>query len=371
MRVIFFYVSWKNGFGGRIPWNPDIKSRNYYASRFLEEGYYLLLKHLQYLKIIDEALVFIESRDSPGFFDCRPLYGYVVPSIEDVQPFLREDDIIFVRGGWKHWHDILIKWKKDGHWTMIYAANTGRQRWKFWDIVLSDLTDKISTDKTGRIFYPFRKPINEEIFYKSKIPYDPKYDVMIGGSRIHDRKGQWRSIDALIAYQRLFKENLKAILPGPWSKGVETNKIRYKISQHNLDVYSPGTMSREDLAVAMNQTHIFTHLGSHGQGDRGPMEALACGCPVLIGFPRYHAPWITNDDKCSMISKDPNDPDKVAIEMRELLHGSRDSLRCDIASCRFSNAGLTERCIPDLVDLFKVLRLYPTRKNGLLEACLL
>ena len=371
MRLIFFYNSWKHGFGTITPWNPKDISTNYYAERFKEEGYYLLLKELLDARIVDDISVIIESRQSPGRIDFGSdgLRGYVVPSIEEIDQFLEPGDILFVRGGWRHWHDSLVKWQKRGHWLMLYAANTGRQRWEFWDVVLDDMSDKRRMDEAGRLFFPFRKPINEDLFYCLDRPME--FDIMIGASRVHDRKGQWRAISGLIEHKKMFKENLKAILPGPFSRGVETNKIMNKIKGHGLDVSVPGFLSRSDLAWYMNKTRGLVHLGAHGQGDRGPMEAMASGCKLLIGYPSYHAPWMIKDERFATVSTSPTDPRNVALEMRKLIHETSEKTRFDAAKYRALSAGLQERCLPDLAELFTIFRAHPRRVPGILEEDLL
>jgi len=310
-------------------------------------------------RIIDEALVVIESRDRPGYraysdrVDCL-----VMPDItKSLGEFIRGNDIIWVRGGFKHWHDWLARMHELGFWLMVYAANTGRQKWRFWDVVFNDLEGRNYVDEVGRVHLDFRKPVNDEIFYLNPMP--ERWDVMIGASRVHDRKGQWRVIDALATYKELYKEPLRAVLPGPFSRGVETNRIRDKIHFHNLPVDVTGELPREDLAVVMNSSKIFVGLGTHGQGDRGPIEAMACGCPLLIGYPQYHAPWLTGNMRYALISSNPENPIIVAKEMRKMLDNYTPDLRSKVSKYREQCAGMITAILPRMARLFSFFKGHP------------
>lgn len=367
MRLVFFYVSWKHGYGEGIDWKRGHKSENFYAKRFEEEGYCLLLRFMLNHNIIDDVLILIESKSDPGRFSAMDMKGHVIPSIENAWGFIKDDDIIWVRGGWKHWHDVLIEFQEAGHWLMLYAANTGREKWRFWDIVFNDQITIPVVDTVGRLQYPFRKPIQENIFFPKRL--EPKkdqikYDIMIGASHIHDKKGQWRVIDALIEYEKLFFEDLKAVLPGSFMRGVQTNKIVDKINDNGLDVEMPGMVPRKDLAKLMNQTALFVHLGSHGQADRGPIEAMACGCPVMLGFPQYHSKWLAEESKASFICHTPEDPEKVARDLYLALPKAKNG-RIDAFESYVANS-LQNGALPDMAFLFGGLKACPERDKNYL-----
>lgn len=301
MRLIFLYVQSRHG--------------RYFAGRVTEEGYFCLIKRMVETGIVDRALILIESPEegiiqyAPNF-ECR-----IIKDMNAADSVLEPGDVIWCRGGWKGWHDFLARAGRAGHWLMIYAANTNRAAWPFWDFVLDDLSGMDFVDEGGRCHIDFRKPVNERIF--NLLPdEDPIYDLCIGASRIWDRKGQWRAVNAMIAYEKMYGQKLTAILPGPWARGEKTARIPGLVCEHRLRVDMPGDLLREDLALAMNQSRIFLHLGAHGQGDRGPMEALRCGCHVVLGFPRYHAPWLSG---VSTLLNDPDDPEMVARTIHDRL----------------------------------------------------
>lgn len=366
MRLVFLYVA--DGpapTGSRVPWDCNKISDNFYARRLTDEGYFYLLSKMIDTGIVDDVLIIIESNRSPGRVDYRPkLTGFVMPEIEDLEFLLHHDDVIWCRGGFRTWHDYLIRLSLEGHWLLIYAANTGREKWPFWDVIFDDLAGRDFVDGSGRIHLDFRKPTRPDIFRRMNLRRD--YDLCIGASRVHDRKGQWRAVEVALAYKRLYGRNLKCVLPGPWAKGAKTNQIREKIRAHKLDVTITGDLPRADLARVLNRSRLFAHLGSHGQGDRGVMEAMRCGCPVIIGFPRYHAPWIRKDLFFAWVPDDPDNYEAVAIEIRNRL--SEDGwVHREIFNFHERHAGMDEVILPRMARLFNLFRRHPKADRNALR----
>jgi len=352
MRLVFYYVADGAASPGESPlWDPSIPSKNKFVSKFAEEGYHSILKMLVEEKIVDEALVVIESCRGSGSFEHGPIKGITIPQTGSL--ILRPDDVVFVRGGFKSSFPFLERAKENG-WVLFYAANTGRGSWPFWHVVFDDIggQDKVVRD---RVYLDFRKPTNTDIFYPTDVERD--FDLMIGASRIHDKKGQWRGIEVAIAYEKLFFDKLKCVLPGPWARGVHTAKIKEKIRKHNLDVTITDYLSREELAEHMNRSRVFAHLGSGGQGDRGPLEAMSCGCPIIIGFPKYHAPWTHNHSFC--YTGDPGDYNDIAKHIRFQRQHDRLYFRSKISDYAREQAGIKEVMLPRMEKLFDFIRQYP------------
>ena len=364
MKLIFYYVSYKAGLG--IISDLKNKSNNYYANRVTEEGYFDLLKKTSELKYVDEVIIIIESLDGPGTIEISDKIKIkVVPDIEQSRQFIKQGDVLWVRGGWKHWHDFFINRQKEGHWCLIYAANTGRQKWPFWDVVLDDLSGNSYFDVRKRLIYDFRKSISETIF--KVIPDTPlKYDICIGASRVHDKKGQWRVVEALAAYARDKNRRFKAVLPGPWAHGVKTNAIKRLISGNSLNIKITESLTRPELAQVMNESKLFIHLGSHGQGDRGVMEALACGCNIMIGYKEYHAPWIFKNDSFVSVPRNPNNFSVLGQAISVAVLNSTRYEREDIAKFYYDNAGLEKKSFPRFKFLLDFFNEFPIRKENLL-----
>ena len=341
MRLVFFYLSHRNA--------------GYYLDFLPTEGYYKLLERMVETGIVDEISVIIDSGQKLRPVNYMPgLVGHVVPGIENAP--VGEDDIIWVRGGWKSWFPYLERLHMEGRKLLFYGANTGRERWPFWDVIFDDLAGKDYVDGTGRVHLDFRKPTNPEIFHPMDI--ERKYDLCIGASHIHDKKGQWRGVQAVIAYQRIFGRKLKCVMPGSFRRGVKTNNIIADIKKHGLDIELPGMLPRTELAEILNSSKVFGHFGSGGQGDRGVLEAMRCGCPVMIGFPRYHAPFTYSYD-LSYVTADPDHFETLAYEIYEQIEKSTEEKRRQVFAYHESECGLETVILPRMKRLFFILRENP------------
>lgn len=303
MRLVFFYTQYGAADKTQpIDWNPHNETKNFYAVEeggLRSEGYFWLLKKLKETGVFSEVLIIIESNRSPGSTFIEGLPCLVVPVIDMVHKFLKPDDVIWVRGGFRTWFVHLEKLKSLGHWLLLYAANTGRQRWKIWDVVFDDYIKSNQLDRAGRLWVKFHKPINPLIFHPK--PISPIYDVCVGASHIHDRKGQWRTIEALAHHKQANKRNLRAIMPGRIMRGGHTSLILKKIENSGLDVVLPGMVPRSEVCTIFNQSRVFVYLGEHGQNDRGPLEALCCGTPIIIANGRYHQHEVHSNQFCKVV----------------------------------------------------------------------
>ena len=335
MRLIFFYLQHRHA--------------EHYFRFFQTEGYFWLLKRMIETGVVSEALIVIDSPQQT-----RPLQymtgmtGISVQGISNIPGGMHPDDIIWVRGGWRSWFSVLQELKKQK--LLLYAANSGRERWPFWDVIFDDLNGKDFTDAQGRMHVDFRKPTNPEIF--RPIEMEQIFDVCIGASHVHDKKGQWRGINAVIEYQTIFGKTLKCILPGAFGRGVKTNRIMDEIQKHNLDVEVPGMMPRHDMATVYNQSKLFLHLGTGGQGDRGVLEAMRCGCSVMVGYPKYHAPFTYQTD-LSYVAADPDHFSTLAHEIHDQLELSTDEKRVQVFEYHEEQCGVETIILPRMKELFR------------------
>ena len=162
MRLVFLFTNHRAATeGSNQPFEPSIAATNFYAiheNGLSSEGYLYLLRRMLEEKIVDDIIIFIESSRGTGstmYFNKIPCY--VVPEIAYAERYLEEGDIIFARGGFRSWFSFLTRRKEEGKWLILYAANTGRARWKFWDIILDDLIDHHTWDRRRRFFYSVKK----------------------------------------------------------------------------------------------------------------------------------------------------------------------------------------------------------------------
>jgi len=279
---------------------------------------------------------------------------YVAPHISKLWDFVKGDDVLFIRGGFKTWHDYLIECKGK-QWLLLYAANTGRQKWTFWDVVFNDLQEGHSMDARGRFQFHYKKPTHPVIFHYDN--GDRMYDVCIGASHIHDKKGQWLGIKTVAAYNKKYGERLNCVMPGRAFRGVHSNYINQDIHNYKLWVKRPGMVPRASVAKIMRESKLFIHLGGGGQNDRGPLEAMRCGTPVMIRAPHRHAPVVW---RCPQnYIADTENPDELASIMREALLAYSEDQRRRVFEYYEANASIENVILPEMKRLFNAIRVNP------------
>lgn len=324
MKLLFLFMSQGSAPPGSTPdnWQPVMPCGERYHNDFHREGYFMLLQQLVEDHIISDLTVVYESNVQPGFakwIDHKNAKCFVVPELRFIEKYIDEKTVIWVRGGFRHWHNWLLKYK-DKNWLMLYAANTGREKWPWWDIVLDDIRMHNVIDTHERYWFPFVKPIDDRFYCPSDHTFESDiYDLCIGASHIHDKKGQWRAVRVMAEYEKTFNHRLKAVMPGALRRGVETNKMLADIEAKGHDIHMPGHVHKRQLLDYYRTSKIFLHLGNHGQNDRGPLEASACGCLLGIGSPIYHSRRLFNKAWLSFVPVDKENPNLVAHLLRELL----------------------------------------------------
>ena len=358
MRLIFLYVQDKASPGS--DWDPKKKANNFYSNRVLEEGYYYLLKRLVEEKIVDEAVVFIESGVGQGYIKYGSgISGWVIPDIETLPSLLTENDIIFVRGGFKRWYETLVRIRDSNHWMLLYAANTGRERWPIWDVIFNDLNGDNEMDPRNTLQFDFKKPINPNIFYPMNA--EPEFDLCIGASHIHDKKGQWRTVEALLEYNKIFGEHLKCIMPGAFRRSTKTLKMVEELNRNFLQVSLPGMVSRVELNKIYNRSKLFIHLGGGGQGDRGPLEAMSTGTPVVIGNTRRHSKVAYQNTRVNFVVPEEATPKDIARTLYFLNNSYSKKIRETVYNYYEEHAGIESVILPDMADLFDVFKKHSKR----------
>lgn len=357
-RLIFLYM-----YGGsspkKLPYDPGVESQSFLAKNFHTEGYSYLLEALLKKKIFDEIIVFIDSTRGAGFYQSGNLPIHVVPNIRHVDDYLKKDDIIWVRGGFRSWHDWLVE-KQSDHWLLLYAANTGRARWRFWDVVFDDLSGRHRDDIHQRWFFDFKKPINEDIFKPMDMP--KIYDFCIGASHVHDKKGQWKFIKSLVWFKKNFHFNPKCVLPGRIMHGTNTNQIREDIQNNKLNVELTGMVDRNRVAEIMSQSKIYLHMATCGQNDRGPLEAMACGTKIILTTPKCHHPLLYQNHTAGEVIEWTN-PEKFAWSLRDLLLKYNENDKPMIANY-FKQTHGVEFVVKNMKSLFEMLNSVSKPKFG-------
>lgn len=366
MRVVFLYV--QDGANPGITYDSRKQATNFYASRICEEGYFWLLKRMVEVGIVDEAMIFIESTRGPGYINYNhpKITGHVMPDINSLPHYIRKDDIIFVRGGFRQWYDpFLLKMQEDKHWMLLYAANTGRERWPVWDVIFNDLSGDGKVDGRDTLQFDFKKPVCPNTFYPQKI--NTEFDLMLGASHIHDKKGQWRVVAALVEYKKIFGENLKCVMPGSFHGGARTSQMMQPLRDGSLDIALPGMVSRSKLCKIYNQSKYFIHLGGGGQGDRGPLEAMRCGTPVIVGNTRRHSKTVYQNERISVVVPEIASAENIARILYYKIRTYNIRLHKEVYNYFEKVNGIETVILPQLATLFGIFRKYNLRNTDIIR----
>lgn len=362
MKVLFLFMSKSSASPFSTTtndWLRELAGKEY--DRHNDECYFMMFKDLLDAGIISDLKVFFESGVNPGRANFVPgATNFVIPEIGLVRGFLDDDTVIFVRGGFKHWHDLLEE-RKGKNWLICYAANTGRDKWKWWDVVFDDLNMQNKIDAHGRYQFPFIKPVNEQIF--TPMAGTKKYDICIGASNIHDKKGQYKGVELIKAFHEIYGYYPTAVMPGALRRNTETSKMINDPVYQN-EVHSPGMLSKPDLAKLFAECKIFLHLGPGGQGDRSVLEAHACGVPVVITKPERHTPLLKVDHQSTFVFPEKESYYTWAIRLKTVLDEYRPESVCTNHAIYQKRMGNENKVKPLLATFFKTIkRLKPTMAN--------
>jgi len=359
MKVVFIFMSSKSAEPGTA--DDSYKRQTcspYYEETFGDEVYFKMLESLVEDGTITDLKVFFESNKGYGKANfVKGAENFVIPEVRLMEEYIDDDTVIFARGGFKHWHDWLLKYKKRGNWLMIYAANTGRDRWTFWDVVFDDLRMQNTIDRHGRYYFPFIKPTNEDVFHPVSGQSDPKYDICLGASHITDKKGQYNGLKLMRAFHSIYGYYPNAIMPGSPRRSTETNKMICDPLFYD-EIESPGFLTKPELAKIYNDTKVFLHLGCAGQNDRSIIEAYACGTPVGIRGLKYHTPLLKpNQDTIVHFDLD-NDPDfiKSANKLHYMLGHWTPDIKERVFQDYQQKMGYEHTAIPVLKNLFRTIK---------------
>ena len=340
---------------GDLSWLGQEAKSSWLTVDFATDGHPIFLEALLDAGVFDEIIVVIESARGAGKLQLGRLKCMVMPSVTLLKDILQPNDILYWRGGYRWWIETLDELKD--YWHIYYGAGTPRAHWPQWDIVLYEGTSPLS--KREKLYLPWQKPINTTLFSPAE-EERLSYDVCIGASKIFDIKQQWRTVDAVLEYRKMYDKDLCCVMPGVYRRSTQTNRIYRMIETEGMKVALPGYVDRSKLAQIYQRSRLFTHHAS-GLNDRCVLEAMACGTPLLSlsdGGGRY-PPWVKDT---RFIAKG-NEPKPLAEAIHQALHSlpTRESI---------AKAFAENNNIEDTVQYFArliPLLTYPKDRNNALK----
>jgi hypothetical protein len=119
-------------------------------------------------------------------------------------------------------------------------------------------------------------------------------------------------------------------------------------------------LNRTKVAEVFNQSHLSVFMGQSGQNDRGPLESLACGTPIMLAATARHCPSIWKDNLFCRVSSDPNDITSIAYELKDAILSFRKKGIKKRCYDRFQELnGLYDVVLPEMKRLFDIIRKHP------------
>jgi glycosyltransferase involved in cell wall biosynthesis len=135
-------------------------------------------------------------------------------------------------------------------------------------------------------------------------------------------------------------------------RGGQTTHLFEIVKSEGLDVAMPGMLPRSKVCDIYNQSKIFVFLGEHGQNDRGPLEALCCGTPIIIANAKYHQSECCCNLFCKVVKN--TNYDQVLEAIDSFLKES--PLRSDVAANYERVNGAETVVLPKMSFVFKAIQ---------------
>jgi len=362
MKFIFLYSS--RGVRNHTNWNPELPAKSSIATQYTTDGYSYVGDSLVERGIVDKVLCFVEVGRGHGHIKISDKHTvYSIPYITCIEPYIEPGDIIFVRGCWRHWSDILFKYCKT-NWMIYYGAGTPRSGWKCWHVVFHDFVDVPKRGKLHPVI-PFIKPIHYKVF-KPDNKAEKIYDILLNSCfHIYDKKGQYKFINAAVKYKELFGKNLKIFMPGGSYRNTHTSKMPQIIEDNGLDVTRPGTLSRPELNSLINKCSLYVHIGFGEQNARSALEAMRCDLPLYIARPDLWPKFVGSNPCVTKLCSDTTNTELIAKDINKMLQDIKDGKYYG-ASEYFDKHNSPETTVDQFQQLINIMKKYDIPNKSML-----
>jgi len=357
MKFIFLYSS--RGARNHNKWNSELPAKSSMVQNYISDGYAYVGDRLIEKDVVDEVLCFVEVGRGHGRIKISDKHTvYAIPYITCIEPYIEPGDILFIRGCWKHWAEILHRYCKT-NWMIYYGAGTPRSGWGCWHVVMYDFINKAKRGKL-HLTVPFIKPIHYKVFYPM-MGIKKEYDILLNSCfHIYDKKGQYKFVNAAVKYKELYGENLKIAMPGGMYRNTHTSKMPQVIEKNKLDIYRPGTLSRPDLNELINKCLVYIHIGYGEQNARSALEAMRCNLPLYIASPRLWPKFVSSNPQVTRICKNPNDYSSVAQDIHQILADIKKGTFGIKCTEYFDSVNSPEITVKQFEQLITIMKRYST-----------
>ena len=176
--------------------------------------------------------------------------------------------------------------------------------------------EKLSTVHLGydREIFHLR---DKKLLQQTRLKYNlPDQFVLFVGS-IEPRKNLQRLLKAYLSLDSELRCLHKLVLVG--FKGWENLEVMNLLKQFKQDVIYTGYITEQELADIYNMATLFAYPSLYEGFGLPPLEAMACGCPVLTSNVTS-LPEVCGDAACYV---NPEDEAGIADELARLLRDSQ------------------------------------------------
>ena len=329
MRLIHLYRSKRESSKPKkwdIHATPDVRVSKL---GFPSHGFFWLWQQLLAEGIVDDVAILYNTAKECSSGTVRyadNLRLHVIPYIGDLEQFYRPGDVVLARGWGEQWivHLVPIMKDKPLYWYSAGAPPKKNSIMRTWcdvlDGVLVDCPRAIRSAHFDDLPHiEFLKPINPDYF--TMVDVAKKYDICIGASQLVKKKGQLGGVEAVVAYKKLYGKKLRCIVPGKyWDDGVKRSISRHTKDQ-DLPIEIPGDIPSGNMNMVYNASKMFLYLGDSGCNDRSVLEAMACGCPVMMRkeSAAKHASFVAARESGTFLTENAQDAEALARDIHALL----------------------------------------------------
>ena len=158
-----------------------------------------------------------------------------------------------------------------------------------------------------------------EILHKYNIPDPQKFQIVLTLGRL-STEARHKGYDRLVkVFSKIVKQNPRArlIIAGDGNLRDELNKLATELSVEGKAIFI-GSVREDDLVDMYRSARVFSLVSNRGEGiPLTPLEAMACGVPILVGNQDGSREAIENEK--NGFSIDPFDLDNHARKIILLL----------------------------------------------------
>lgn len=145
------------------------------------------------------------------------------------------------------------------------------------------------------------------------------------------------------------KHNIFGIICGTGSKRNELEKLAHKLGIHENLVFT-GVLSVKSIWALMKKAAVYVSLSSFEGCPNTVMEAMACGCPLVISDIPAHREIL---DESSAIFVDPSDIPQTTIAILDVLQNTVESKKRTLIARRIAESWTIKKMAAEYQKVYR------------------